>query len=55
MVAERNNKTINTLEGKDNNEKDRKKLKEYFQTGKVCKTTAITLFCKSGKSKHKNA
>lgn len=39
---------------KDNNEKDRKKLKEFFQTGKVSKTSTVTLFCKNKTSKHKN-
>jgi hypothetical protein len=54
MAEEENTKTSKILDDKDNNKKDRKKLKESFQTGKESKYTTITLFCKNKKLKHKN-
>jgi hypothetical protein len=48
MAEEANGKT-NEIISKDNNEKDRKKLKDFFQTKKVSKTTTVILFCKNKK------
>ena len=49
MAEEVNGKASVTISSRDNNEKDRKKLKEFFQTDKVSKTATGTLFYKSKK------
>jgi hypothetical protein len=54
MAEKANGKANEIIISKDNNEKDRKKLKEFFQTDKVSKTATGTLFYKSKKYKHKN-
>lgn len=47
MAAEANSKASGIIIRKKNIEKDRKKLKEFFQTGKVSKTTTVTLMSKT--------
>ena len=54
MAEEANSKARVTISRRDNNEKDRKKLKEFFQTEKVSKTTTVILFCINKEYKHKN-
>ena len=49
MAEEVNGKASVTISSRYNNEKDRKKLKEFFQTDKVSKTATGTLFYKSKK------
>lgn len=53
-MGEEANGKANEIISKDNNEKDRKKSKDFFQTDKVSKTTTVTLLCKSKTAKHKN-
>lgn len=47
MTGETNGKANEISSNKKNNEKDQKKLKEFFQTDKVSKTATVTLFCKN--------
>lgn len=47
MEEETNGKVSEIIGRTNKNEKDQKKLKEFFQTDKVSKTTTVTLFCKS--------
>ena len=54
MAGEGNGKASEIIISRDSNEKDLKKLKEFFQNGKVSKTTTVTLLCKNKTSKHKN-
>lgn len=49
MAEEANGKANEIIISKVNNEKDRKKSKDFFQTEKVSKTTAVILFCKNKK------
>jgi hypothetical protein len=46
MAEEANGKANEIIISKDNNEKDRKKSKDFFHTEKVSKTTTVILFCK---------
>lgn len=54
MAEEANGKISEIIGNNDNNEIDRKKLKDFFQTEKACKTPTVSLFCKNKKSNHKN-
>ena len=49
MTKEANGKANEIISSKENNVKDRKKSKDFFQTEKVSKTTTVILFCKNKK------
>ncbi|MBK7669152.1 MAG: hypothetical protein IPJ32_18495 [Sphingobacteriaceae bacterium] len=53
MTEEANGKASEIISSRDSNEKDRRKLKEFFQTDKVSKTTTVNLLCKNKTAKHK--